>query len=154
MKDVDVERCVEQALNRVNLAVEQRPKLLSDNGPCYKSNELKDFLNHNGIQHINGSPNHPQTQGKIERYHRSMKDIIKLDNYYMPQELERRLKEFVDYYNNHRYHESLKNLKPVDVYLGRDQKILQENQNIKRKTMQSRRMYYLKELNYNQQAVS
>jgi putative transposase len=151
MKDVDVERCVEQALNR---AVEQRPKLLSDNGPCYKSNELKDFLNHNGIQHINGSPNHPQTQGKIERYHRSMKDIIKLDNYYMPQELERRLKEFVDYYNNHRYHESLKNLKPVDVYLGRDQKILQENQNIKRKTMQSRRMYYLKELNYNQQAVS
>ena len=78
MKDVDVERCVEQALNRVNLAPEQRPKLLSDNGPCYKSNELKDFLNHNGIQHINGSPNHPQTQGKIERYHRSMKNINEL----------------------------------------------------------------------------
>ena len=62
--------------------------------------------------------------------------------------------EFVDYYNNHRYHESLKNLKPNDVYLGRDQKILQENQNIKRKTMQSRRMYYLKKLTYNQQTVS
>ena len=154
MKDVDVERCVEQALNRANLAPDQRPKLLSDNGPCYKSFELKGFLDDKGIQHIHGSPNHPQTQGKIERYHRSMKNIIKLDNYYIPEELERRLIEFVDYYNNHRYHESLKNVKPADVYFGRDQKILLENQKIKRKTMRSRRMYYQNKLTYNQQTVS
>jgi len=154
MKDVDVERCVEQALNRANLVPDQRPKLLSDNGPCYKSTELKDFLDAKGIQHINGSPYHPQTQGKIERYHRSMKNIIKLDNYYIPEELERRLMEFVDYYNNHRYHESLKNLKPVGVYLGRGEKILQENQNIKRKTMHARRRYYQKTLTFNQQTVS
>ncbi len=154
MKDVDVERCVEQALDQADLLSGQRPKLLSDNGPCYKSSELKSFLDDKGIQHINGAPNHPQTQGKIERYHRSMKNIIKLDNYYIPEELERRLTEFVDYYNNHRYHESLKNLKPADVYFGRDQKILDENQRIKRKTMQSRRMYYQKKLTYNQQFVS
>lgn len=154
MKDVDVERCVEQALNRANLTLDQRPKLLSDNGPCYKSLELKDFLDDRGIHHIKGSPHHPQTQGKIERYHRSMKNIIKLENYYIPEELERRLTEFVDYYNNHRYHESLKNLKPADVYCGRDQKILQENQMIKTKTMQLRRMYYQKKLTYNQQTVS
>ena len=154
MKDVDVERCVERALQGADLRPTQRPKLLSDNGPCYKSSELKNFLDDKGIQHINGAPNHPQTQGKIERYHRSMKNIIKLENYYIPEELERRLTEFVDYYNNHRYHESLKNLKPTDVYFGRDKKILDRNQRIKRKTMQLRRMYYQKKLTYNQQLVS
>lgn len=154
MKDVDVERCVQQALRRSKLTPDQRPKLLSDNGPCYKSNELKVFLDDQGIQHINGAPNHPQTQGKIERYHRSMKNIIKLDNYYIPEQLDRRLKQFVDYYNNHRYHESLKNLKPADVYFGRDQRILQENQMIKRKTMQTRKMYYQNKLTFNLHNVS
>ncbi len=143
MKDVDVERCVEQALNRANLVADQRPKLLSDNGPCYKSFELKGFLDDKGIQHIHGSPNHPQTQGKIERYHRSMKNIIKLDNYYIPEELERRLTEFVDYYNNRRYHESLQNVTPADVYNGRDKQILKNRNLMKQKTMYKRRKLHL-----------
>jgi putative transposase len=50
---------------------------------------------------------HPQTQGKIERYHRSMKNLVKLDNYYHPEQLVSVIKNFVEYYNYERYYESL-----------------------------------------------
>lgn len=139
MKQEDVERSVEAALIKAGLGKNQSPKLLSDNGPCYKSNELKEYLQDRGIKHINGKPYHPQTQGKIERYHRSLKNVVKLDNYYSPDELRRRLGEWVDYYNNQRYHEALDNLKPVDVYEGRTEKILKERKRIKEKTIQKRR---------------
>ena len=59
------------------------------------------------ILHILGSPYHPQTQGKIERYHRSMKSIVKLDTCYYPWELEQAIANFVVYYNHQRYRESL-----------------------------------------------
>ena len=154
MKDVDVERCIEEALDKTGLSENQRPKLLSDNGPCYKSNELKDFLQDKGIMHINGKPYHPQTQGKIERYHRSMKNVVKLDNYYSPDELERRLAKWVDWYNNHRYHEALDNLKPVDVYQGKREKMLKQRERIKQKSMNRRRKYYLNQLNLKTETVS
>lgn|GEM_PF-1542765 len=115
------------------------PRLLSDNGPCYISGELKEFIKEREMEHIRGKPNHPQTQGKIKRYHRSMKNIIKLDNYYLPGELKERLEEFVDYYNNRRYHESLDNLTPATVYFGLDKKILENRKLIKRRTMLKRR---------------
>ena len=75
---------------------------------------------------------HPQTQGKIERYHRSMKTVVKPHNYYCPSELETAIGKHVDYYNNHRYHEALKNLKPVDVYFGNEEKILKKRAKIKK----------------------
>ena len=78
---------------------------------------------------------HPQTQGKIERWHRSMKNVVKLENYYLPGDLINRLEEFVDYYNNRRYHESINNLTPADVYYGRGETILQQREIIKQKTM-------------------
>ncbi|MBN4073052.1 transposase family protein, partial [Crocinitomix catalasitica] len=147
MKKEDVQRSVEAALLKVGLPKNRRPKLLSDNGPCYKANELKEFLEEKGIKHINGKPYHPQTQGKIERYHRSLKNVVKLDIYYSPDELRKRLSEWDDYYNNHRYHEAIDNLKPVDVYEGRAQKILRERKKIKEKTIRKRRKFYLKDLN-------
>jgi putative transposase len=64
-----------------------RPRLLSDNGPCYVSGELADYLDELEMDHVRGAPYHPQTQGKIERYHRSLKNILLLDNYYSPSEL-------------------------------------------------------------------
>ena len=133
MTSVDVQRTVDRALQATGLGKNRRPKLLSDNGPCYISNELKDFIGDRGMKHVRGRPNHPQTQGKIERYHRSMKNIIKLDNYYFPQQLKDRLAEFVDYYNNRRYHESLQNLTPADVYFGRGETILNQRKIIKQK---------------------
>ena len=73
-------------LNQVKVL--HRPRLLSDNGPSYVSSELGEWLEHNGIRHIRGRPYHPMTQGKIERYHRSMKNRILLENYYLPGQLE------------------------------------------------------------------
>ncbi|MWD30282.1 DDE-type integrase/transposase/recombinase [Aquicoccus sp. SCR17] len=135
----DVKKTVARALEKVSLPKGKMPRLLSDNGPCYISGELKEFIKERDMEHIRGKPNHPQTQGKIERYHRSMKNIIKLDNYYLPGELKERLEEFVDYYNNRRYHESLDNLTPATVYFGLDKKILENRKLIKRRTMLKRR---------------
>ena len=91
-------------LNQVKVL--HQPRLLSDNGPSYVSSELGEWLEDNGIRHIRGRPYHPMTQGKIERYHRSMKNRILLENYYLPGQLEHSIEEFVEYYNNCRYHES------------------------------------------------
>ena len=91
------------------------------------------------MTHTRGQPYHPMTQGKIERYHRSMKNQILLENYYLPGQLEARLAEFVDYYNPRRYHESLHNLTPADVYRGRAQSILKRRDTIRQNTIEQRR---------------
>ncbi len=118
--------------------VRHRPRLLSDNGPSYLSAQLGAWLAEHGMTHTRGKPYHPMTQGKIERYHRSMKNQILLENYYLPGQLEQRLAEFVDSYNLRRYHESLNNLTPADVYFGRGQTILTQRENIKLKTIELR----------------
>jgi len=143
MTSKDAQQSIESALLCTGLKNNNPPRLLSDNGSCYISNNLADYLESVGMDHVRGAPNHPQTQGKIERYHRSMKNVIKLEHYYSPDELSYRLKEFVDYYNNRRYHESLQNVTPADVYFGRDQRILKKRNLMKQKTMQRRRKLYL-----------
>ena len=138
----DVKHTLDDAIEFTGIKkpnVINRTRLLSDNGPCYVSGALKDYLKEQGIQHTRGKPYHPMTQGKIERYHRSMKNILLLDNYYSYEELEYQIGVFVEYYNNHRYHEALNNVTPSDVYYGRDQKIFNRREKIKKKTMQLRR---------------
>ena len=142
MSAADVSDTLQLALKAAGLDqvnVLHRPRLLSDNGPSYVSSELGDWLKDKGIRHVRGRPYHPMTQGKIERYHRSMKNRILLENYYLPGQLELSIGEFVEYYNNRRYHESLDNLTPVDVYFGRGPAILKRRESIKRKTIEQRR---------------
>jgi putative transposase len=98
-----------------NAEVVQHTRLLSDNGPCYISKSLQDYLIANGMDHTRGRPFHPMTQGKIERYHRSLKNIILLDNYYLPMELEARIEQWVEYYNNESYHESRRTYHSKDL---------------------------------------
>jgi len=143
MTSKDVMPSVEKALNFTGLTKDNAPKILSDNAKCYLSEEILGFLAGKGIKPINGKPFHPQTQGKIERYHRTMKNVIKLDNYYSPEDLIKAIAEFVHYYNYERYHESLRNLTPADIYFGRDKKILKERSKIKEKTLQERRKNYI-----------
>lgn len=143
MKVNDVTRSIDSALNKAGLNKKNAPRLLSDNGSCYISSELSDYIQDKGMSHVRGKPNHPQTQGKIERYYRSMKNVVKLENYYFPEDLIQRLTEFVEYYNNHRYHESLNNLTPSDVYHGRGEKILNQRKLTKIKTMKKRRKNHL-----------
>jgi transposase InsO family protein len=145
----DVQELLDLAIARIgvkNIKVKHHPRLLSDNGSCYMSGQLKKYLEDRKIDHIRGRPYHPMTQGKIERFHRSMKNVINLENYYYPWELKKGLEEFVNYYNHERYHESIDNLTPADVYAGRRKEILNKREKIKQKTMKLRRMKNL----YNQ----
>ena len=116
-----------------------RPRLLSDNGPSYVGADLSDWLEEQGMRHTRGKPYHPMTQGKIERWHLSLKSRILLENYYFPGDLERAVADFVEHYNHRRYHESLDNLTPADVYFGRGQRILERRNHIKRRTIEQRR---------------
>ena len=146
MKTTDVKRSVEAALEKTDITPNNRPRLLSDNGSCYISNELGVYLDEKHIKHVREKSNHPQKQGKIERYHRSMKNVVKLENYYSPKELKDRLAEFVEYYNHYRYHESINNLTPADVFFGRDQQLLKQRAKIKTKTMKLRRKNHSKSI--------
>ena len=138
--DVTVTLDVARAKTGVDrVRVVQRPRLLSDNGPCYVSQELADYLETHGLTHTRGAPYHPMTQGKIERYHRSMKNVVKLEHYRSPWELERAVARFVEDYNHRRYHESLQNVTPADVYHGRRPAILARREQIKQRTLRARR---------------
>lgn len=125
MKAKDVTATLEQALEASGCDNEtSMPRLLSDNGSSYVAEELADFLKVRNMAHVRGRPYHPQTQGKIERWHQTLKNRILLDNYYLPSHLEHQIGEFIRYYNHERYHESLNNLTPADVYFGRGPEIL------------------------------
>jgi len=124
--------------------VRHRPRLLSDNGSAYISGELKEYLAGQGLTHTRGRPYHPMTQGKIERYHRSIKNILLLDNYYSPDDLKAEIEAFVEYYNRQRYHESLDNVTPADVYFGRAERIIRRRERIKLRTMTLRKRNYKK----------
>ena len=112
---------------------------LSDNGPSYVAGDLSDWLESQGTKHTRGKPYHPMTQAKIKRWHLSLKSRILLENYYLPGDLKRAVADFVEHYNHRRYHESLDNLAPADVYFGRGARILQRRKEIKQMTIEQRR---------------
>ena len=147
MKTSDVTETLELALQASGcdqVEVRHKPRLLSDNGPSYISGELAEWLDDNGMDHVRGAPYHPQTQGKIERWHQTLKNRILLENYFLPGDLKANIGRFVTYYNHHRYHESLSNLTPADVYFGRGEAILIERERIKRNTIKQRRLQHRK----------
>ncbi len=147
MKAEDVTATLELALEASGCDqahVLHKPRLLSDNGSSYIAGDLADWLADRKMTHVRGAPYHPQTQGKIERWHQTLKNRILLENYYLPGDLEAQVEAFVHDYNHHRYHESLDNLTPADVYFGRAAGILAERARIKRKTIQHRRLQHRK----------
>jgi len=143
MKAGDVTETLELALEASGCdgaEVIHKPRLLSDNGSSYISGDLADWLDDQGMGHVRGAPHHPQTQGKIERWHQTLKNRVLLENYYLPGDLENQIEAFVDYYNNRRYHESIGNVTPADVYFGCDTAIIERRKKIKKRTMQKRRL--------------
>jgi len=124
--------------------VHHKPRLLSDNGSSYISGDLAEWLDDRRMKHVRGAPYHPQTQGKIERWHQTLKNRILLENYFLPGDLEAQIEAFIEHYNHHRYHESLSNVTPADAYFGRDKAILAERARIKRITIEHRRLQHRK----------
>jgi putative transposase len=141
----DVTETLNLALQAADLDqanVVHRPRLLSDNGSSYISGDLAKWLESRGMQHSRGAPYHPMTQGKIERWHQTLKNRILLEHYYLPGDLRTQIEAFIEHYNHRRYHESLGNLTPADVYSGRSQTILLERERIKRQTILNRRLQH------------
>jgi len=112
-----------------------RHPLISNNSPAYLSRDLARFLHRKQMDHVRGAPYHPMTQGKIERWHRSMKNVVRLENYYSPSDQEAAIAEFVDYYNHGRYHEALDNLTPADTFFRRAKEVMDRRKEIKRRTL-------------------
>ncbi|WP_261388802.1 IS3 family transposase [Qipengyuania gaetbuli] len=121
-----------------------RPRLLSDNGPSYIAGELAEYIETNQMSHVRGAPFHPQTQGKIERWHQTLKNRVLLENYFLPGDLENQIEAFIEHYNHQRYHESLDNVTPADAYFGRASAIIKRRERIKRKTLEHRRLQHRK----------
>ena len=145
----DVTETLDMALEKTGITsvkIKQRPRLLSDNGPCYISGKLKQYLSKHSMEHTRGAPYHPMTQGKIERYHRTMKNVILLQKYYFPWELENEIQRFIYYYNNERYHESINNLIPRDVFYGKDREIITRRDKIKKRTFDLRKKLNLQNI--------
>lgn len=145
MKATDVTDTLELALQASGcdqVDIHHKPRLLSDNGASYIAGELADWLDDKGMDHVRGAPYHPQTQGKIERWHQTLKNRILLENYFLPGDLKGQIEKFISHYNHHRYHESINNLTPADGYFGRGKGILQQRERIKQNTIKLRRLQY------------
>ena len=138
------------ATGMTEVPVEDRTRLLSDNGSGYVSRAFRDYLHLVGIKHILASPFHPQTSGKLERYQQTVKREVSQVAYELPSQLESALVGFVDYYNFRRYHKALGDVTPADVLYGRREQILQRRKEVQARTIQNRRAYNhsLKELKH------
>jgi transposase InsO family protein len=146
-KDMSADSLIEviqeavDATGMTDVPVEDRTRLLSDNGAGYVSRTFRDYLRLVGIGHILAAPYHPQTNGKLERYHQSIKREVNQVPYELPGQLERAITDFVDYYNYHRYHKALGNVTPADVILDRREEILQRRKEVKILTINRRKEY-------------
>lgn len=138
---IDVVQKAVDFTGMTDVPVEDRTALLSDNGAGYLSRQFGEYLRLVGVRHIVASPYHPQTNGKIERYHRSIKGNISLVPYGMPSELKEAIRAFIEYYNYWRYHEGLGNVTPYDMYTVKHLEIIQRRKEAKSRTLQVRKDY-------------
>jgi putative transposase len=126
----------------VEASEEDRPALLTDNGSGYISKVMEQYLCTQGLKHLRARAHHPQTNGKIERMHRTLKEEVTLVVWTAPGELREAIARFVDYYNSARYHEALRNVTPDDVYFGRRDQILVRRKALQIRTLVARREHY------------
>ena len=119
----------------------QRPKLVTDRGPALISRTFGEYLEAKGIGHILASSYHPQTNGKIERYHRSCKERINRVVWEKPEDLNTEIATFSSFYNLRRYHEELGNVTPDNGYFGRKNSISTKRNDLKKLTLSKRRTF-------------
>ena len=145
MKTDDVTDTLEMALQAsgcAKVSVQHRPQLLSDNGSSYIPGDLAEWLEDQAMDHVRGVPYHLQTQNKIARWQQTLKNRVLPKNYSLLGDLQASIEAFVTRYNHERYHESLNNVTPADIYFGRDKINLLEKERIKRQTFKPWRLQH------------
>ena len=124
MTEADVEIVIERAKEQYPDA---RPRIISDNGPQFIARDFKEFIRISGMTHVKTSPYYPQSNGKIERWHQSLKrECIRPKTPLDLDDARRLVGEYVDHYNNIRLHSSIGYVAPVDKLNGRDAEIFRE----------------------------
>ena len=136
---IDVVQAAVDVTGMSEVPIECRTRLLSDNGPGYISRAFEEYLKLVGIRHILAAPYHPQTNGKLERYHQTLKRDVNQVPYDVPAELEEAIENFVRYYNFDRYHKALHDVTPADVLAGRQAEILSRRKEVQGRTIQQRK---------------
>jgi transposase InsO family protein len=137
------QRAIEE-FKKANPEKERMPRLITDNGGQFVSKGFKEFLSHSGLQHTRTAPNHPQSNGKIERFHKTLRNECLRKNFpSSKKEAEKDMKEFVEYYNNVRLHSAIDYITPRDKLLGNAEKILAERDKKLEQARKRRRAKYL-----------
>jgi putative transposase len=121
MKETEVEIILERARERFPQA---RPRIISDNGPQFIARDFKEFIRICGMTHVRTSPFYPQSNGKIERWHQSLKgECLRPGAPLSIEEARRLLAHYVDHYNQIRLHSAIGYVTPFDKLEGREQAI-------------------------------
>ena len=122
MREADVEIILQAAKERYP---EARPRIISDNGPQFIARDFKEFIRISGMTHVRTSPYYPQSNGKIERWHKSLKaECIRPGTPLTPDDARRLIQKYVDYYNTVRLHSAIAYITPADMLAGRQKDIL------------------------------
>ena len=122
MKESDVEIILQRAREKFPDAT---PRIISDNGPQFIAKDFKEFIRISGMTHVKTSPYYPQSNGKLERYHRTIKSTcIRANTPLLLDDCQRLVTDFVDRYNNVRLHSSIGYITPADKLYGRAETIL------------------------------
>jgi len=144
MKAESISEVVERAIEWTGMKrvpVKLRARVVTDNGPSYIGAAFEEYLQMHRMRHIRCSPHHPQTNGKLERFHETLKGRVNLLVWTSPEELRAAIAEFIEYYNQRRYHEGVGNVTPADVYYGRREEILKRREEQKQQTLYERFAY-------------
>jgi putative transposase len=124
MTEADIEIVLQRAREKYPQA---KPRIISDNGPQFLARDFKEFIRLAGMTHVRTSPYYPQSNGKIERWHESLKvECIRPGTPLSPEDAERLVGKYVEYYNHVRLHSAIGYITPNDMLAGRQQEILAE----------------------------
>jgi transposase InsO family protein len=138
MKEADIEIILEGAKEKYPQA---RPRIISDNGPQFIARDFKEFIRISGMTHVRTAPFYPQSNGKVERWHKSLKaECIRPGTPLTPEDARRLIQRYVDHYNTVRLHSGIGFVTPADMLAGRQEEIHAARDRKLEQARQQRRM--------------